>query len=162
MVFPDVLTRVPQTTNSEFLAAIEAASHMYKSWRRWCAAASLCEQTKQRQQQTLVLGVSGYCRTETGYEKKHALVPSLSMREENWEHANERNWWCGQSTYEQELRTCWSKQMQIGLESDAASKCDGNRSRNVLYGTALFLSATCGHLYARREKREREKAEGTV
>ena len=26
--------RIPQTTNSEFLAAIEAASHAYKSWRR--------------------------------------------------------------------------------------------------------------------------------
>ena len=29
-----LLTRVPQTTNSEFMAAIEAASHAYKSWSR--------------------------------------------------------------------------------------------------------------------------------
>ena len=117
---------------------------------------------KQRQQQTLVLGGSGYRRTETGYEKKHALVPDLSTREENWEQANKWNWQRGQSTYEQEPRTCWSKRTRIGLESDAASKCDGNRSCDVLYGTALFLSATHGHLYARRKERERERAEGTV
>ena len=29
-----LLTRVPQTTNSEFIAAIDAASHAYKSWSR--------------------------------------------------------------------------------------------------------------------------------
>ena len=50
----------------------------------------------------------------------------------------------------------------MGLESDTVSKCDGNRNCDVSYGTALFSSAACGHLYARHEKRDRERAEGTI
>ena len=47
---------------------------------------------------------------------------------------------------------------RIGLESDAASKCDGNRGCDVSYGTALFLSRVCGHLYTKCEKRERDES----
>ena len=57
--------------------------------------------------------------------------------------------------YEQEPRTCWSTRTRIGLELDAASKCDGNRGRDVSYGTALFLSRICGHFVC--ETREEKK-----
>ena len=42
------------------------------------------------------------------------------------------------------------------------SRCDGNRNCDVSYDTALFSSAARGHLYARHEKRDRERAEGTI
>lgn len=49
--------------------------------------------------------------------------------------------------------------MRVGLESDIATKCDGNRIHDVSYGTAAVCSEAYGHLYEKYEKRERERAE---
>ena len=45
---------------------------------------------------------------------------------------------------------------------DVATKCGGNRTCDVLYGTAAVHSEAHRHLYAEYKKRERERTEGTV
>ena len=57
----------------------------------------------------------------------------------------------------QEPWTCWSRWKRIGLESDVATKCDGNWIPNVSYGTAAVHSEACGtYTWSTRRERGRE------
>ena len=119
------------------------------STTHWRATASLHEQQEQRNNEHWCSGVPA----------------TIELRQaKKWNTCSYPVWVQGKKTgkdmdrvhTKQELQTCWSKWMRIGLESDVATKCGGNRIRDVSYGTAAVHSEAHGHLCGVQEERGRE------
>ena len=106
-----------------------------RSW--WCVPEYLCKQTRTKKQWTPMLGGSGYCRQTKKWNTHSYTVWVRGKKTGNDAGQKELTIWT--EYMKQEPRTCWSRQMQVGLELDIETKCDGNWICDVSYSTAVVV-----------------------